>query len=530
MSSQALIIDDERDICELVEMALTAQEIVCDSVYSVKAAIKQLKEKSYDVIFCDVRLPDGDGLELLTHINKHYPRTPVCIMTAHGNMDMAIRALKIGAFDFVNKPFELKQLRAVCAAALKSVNHGQAEAKASPKAAEKPVAKAKAVEKGAEKAPEAAQNGRRQTQLIGDSPEMEKVRHMIARVARSQATVFIHGESGTGKEVAARAIHEQSSRSEGPFIAVNCGAIPENLVESEFFGYKKGAFTGANQDTDGLFVAASGGTLFLDEVADLPLAMQVKLLRAIQERAVRPIGSDREEVIDTRIISATHHNLAEKVKAGEFREDLYYRLNVIGINMPPLRERQGDVEILARFLLNKLARNGGYPEAHFAEAAMQKLCAYHFPGNVRELENVLERALTFMDGNTIQADDIRLSTALHQSASPAAKQEKAAFDFGFDEMVSDAQSAMKINHKLERPDATSAFWQPVKQTVKSHDFEDNNDDLFMPDDLEQHMLELERKIVIKALEDAGNNKTKAAEALGISFRAMRYKLKKLGIE
>lgn len=534
MSSQALIIDDERDICELVEMALTAQEIVCDSVYSVKSAIKQLKEKAYDVIFCDVRLPDGDGLELLLHINKHYPDTPVCIMTAHGNMDMAIKALKMGAFDFINKPFELKQLRSVCAAALKAGKKYKPQEAAKPSAAAKTHA-AKTAAKAAE--PDASNDGgRRQTHLIGESPQMVEVREMITRVARSQATIFIHGESGTGKEVAARAIHEQSSRSEGPFIAVNCGAIPENLVESEFFGYKKGAFTGANQDTDGLFVAASGGTLFLDEVADLPLPMQVKLLRAIQERAVRPIGSDREESIDTRIISATNHNLAEKVKKGEFREDLYYRLNVIGIDLPPLREREGDIALLAHFLLARLARNAGYPEAQFSPAAFEKLCAYHFPGNVRELENVLERALTFMNDNTIEAEDIRLSTALHQQDS-AESDNEAKFHFSFDDFAqsidnSKPEKAAAAPSKPEAPSkGNSAFWEPASEQAAETFGEDNHlQDMFIPNDLEQYMEDLERQLLVKALEEAGNNKTRAAENLGISFRAMRYKLKKLGIE
>lgn len=533
MSFKALIIDDERDICELVEMALTAQEIVCDSVYSVKTAIKQLKEKAYDVIFCDVRLPDGDGLDLLLHINKHYPETPVCIMTAHGNMDMAIRALKVGAFDFVNKPFELKQLRSVCAAALKAAQSRKPQK--SPKAAPAPAAAAPTSKNAKADAEEAALNKRRQTYLIGESPQMEKVREMIARVANSQATVFIHGESGTGKEVAARAIHEQSSRKDGPFIAVNCGAIPENLVESEFFGYKKGAFTGANQDTNGLFVAASGGTLFLDEVADLPLAMQVKLLRAIQERAVRPIGSDREESIDTRIISATHHNLAEKVKKGEFREDLYYRLNVIGIDLPPLRERQGDIALLAHFLLARMARNAGYPEARFSPAAFEKLCAYHFPGNVRELENVLERALTFMNGDTIEPDDIRLASALHTPANHLVVENE--FDFGFDGFAQSNESAVPAKNTASSAEGgnqtlvSPAFWDPETNVASSKEFVgETHDDMFMPNDLEQYMEDLERQLLVKALEESGNNKTRAAESLGISFRAMRYKLKKLGIE
>lgn len=552
MTANALIIDDERDICELINMSLTGQDVRCDSAYNIKTGIKMMKEKQYDVIFCDIRLPDGDGLDLLTHVNKHYPGTPMCMITAHGNMDMAIRALKLGAFDFINKPFELKQLRSVCRAALKSSEN----AHLSPKAA-------KNSESSGKTAAAAAAGSPRQIELIGEAPVMGKVRQMISKVARSQAPVFIHGESGTGKEVAARSIHEQSRRKGGPFIAVNCGAIPENLVESEFFGYKKGAFTGANQDTDGLFVAANGGTLFLDEVADLPLAMQVKLLRAIQERAVRPIGGDSEEAVDARIISATHHDLAAKVKAGEFREDLYYRLNVIGLTMPPLREREGDVIVLAQYLLNKLTVNAGYPEAHLSIGALKKLQNYSFPGNVRELENVLERALTFMDGNTIEPDDIHINAQLHESdavsmplppAAPLPEEDfsdelwedeleaipvpaptpksppvpHSSFDaFSFDVEPGFIPEPAKPRAVKPPPRPTAARTAPPPETAPETDS-------LLPDeppsDLEQYMQDMEKQILLKALEESGNNKTKAAEALGISFRAIRYKLKKFGID
>ncbi|SUO94598.1 sigma-54-dependent transcriptional regulator [Suttonella ornithocola] len=535
--STALIIDDERDICELIEMSLTGQDVRCDSVFSVKSAIKMLKEKSYNVIFCDIRLPDGDGLDLLAHMQKHYPQTPVCMITAHGNMDMAIRALKLGAFDFINKPFELKQLRQVCRNALKLNEENEAN--------NNPISEAKNNSNNTS----VSKTTGRQTVLIGNAAVMEKVRQMIGKVAHSQAPVFIHGESGTGKEVAARAIHEQSRRANGPFVAVNCGAIPENLVESEFFGYKKGAFTGANQDTDGLFVAANGGTLFLDEVADLPLAMQVKLLRAIQERAVRPIGGDKEEMVDTRIISATHHDLAAKVKAGEFREDLFYRLNVIGLTMPPLREREGDIVVLAEYLLAKLARNAGYPEAHLSQEALQKLQSYPFPGNVRELENVLERALTFMDGNTIKANDIHIQqdsfyrdtfqvekqVEEKQLSAVATTNEKKSFDFFDFELASSnlvatqaqpkktTKSISKETGKKEKKVLQAS--SSIEMAMREHDLPEE-----APTDLEQYMQDMERQLLIKALEDNNYNKTKAAEALGISFRAIRYKLKKLGID
>ncbi len=521
MAFSALIVDDERDICELIEMSLIAQEVISDSVYSVKGAISHLKKKNYDVIFCDVRLPDGDGLDLLLHINKHYPKTPVCIMTAHGNMDMAIRALKLGAFDFINKPFELKQLRVVCRAALK-------ESGGSPK--QETVSNEKPNKSPPSRVSKKIETIRvRESRLIGDSAIMENVRQMITKVARSQAPVFINGESGTGKEVVARSIHEQSSRKEGPFLPVNCGAIPANLVESEFFGYKKGAFTGANKDTDGLFVAANGGTLFLDEVADLPLAMQVKLLRAIQERAIRPIGGEHEEVVDTRIISATHHNLAERVRSGDFREDLFYRLNVIALDLPPLRERENDVALLSEFLLGRLSSTGDYPKASLSPSALEKLLNYHFPGNVRELENILERALTFMDGDTIEADDIHINTGLHEELFPALEvtnvnpKETRNNEHNADSASPRAETNVDFNFSFD----VNTIKEEEKQTETAVK---NTIPQETPGNLEQYMQDMEKRLLLKALEDADNNKTKAAEALGISFRAMRYKLKKFGID
>ena len=510
--TKALIIDDERDICELIEMSLMGQDITCTSAYSVKAAIKALKEEQFNFVISDIKLPDGDGLDLLAHIQKHYPGLPVCMITAHGNMDTAIRALKLGAFDFVNKPFDLKQLRSICKAALKE-NPGPDGGTGNTK-------------------PTATAGGGRSTnkvELIGDADIMQRVRDMIARVARSQAPVFIHGESGTGKEVAARSIHHQSNRGEGAFIAVNCGAIPENLVESEFFGYKKGAFTGANQDQDGLFVAANGGTLFLDEVADLPLSMQVKLLRAIQERAVRPIGGDREEAVDVRIISATHHDLAKRVSEGKFREDLYYRLNVIELTMPPLRERDGDIAILSRHLLAKLARDSGYPQAQLTPKALRKLENYDFPGNVRELENILERALTFVEGNMIEAEDIHVNeNRLPTHNEPvAAPQPVHAYQpppqpYPYPPQQPAYAPPPHYPHRDEDsapyPQEAATYTPPPRSAAQ------------LPDDLEDYMQTMEKNLLLKALEDCNYNKTKAAEKLGISFRAMRYKLKKLGID
>ena len=456
---KALVIDDEQDICELVEMGIRGVGFECDSVYTAKAAIKKLKENHYDLVITDIRLPDGDGIDLLAHIQKHYVNTPVCLMTAHGNMDMAVRALRLGAFDFIQKPFDLKQLRAICKNAL---NNQGGETDSAPAKAAPARASGKA-------------SGGSKYQIIGDSAPMEALRNMIVRIAKSQAPVFIHGESGTGKEVAARSIHYQSARAGAPFIAVNCGAIPETLVESEFFGYKKGAFTGANNDQKGLFVSANGGTLFLDEVADLPLAMQVKLLRAIQERAVRPIGGDREEAVDVRIISATHKNLAECVQRGSFREDLYYRLNVINLTLPSLRDRTEDIPQLAEYLLANLAKNSPYPDAQLSPEALQKLIAYPFPGNVRELENILERALTFTDSAVIGPDDIQVVVT--------ASREAPASDSG-----------------------------PGGEMV-----------------LDEDMLNMEKQLLMNTLKNNGYDVERAARQLGLTGWALRHKMDKLGL-
>lgn len=433
---RVLIIDDERDMGDLIQMGIKGLGVQCDVVYGVKAAIKKLKEQSYQLVISDIRLPDGDGLDLLSYIQKNYAGVPTCMITAHGNMDMAIRALKLGAFDFINKPFDLKQLRSVCRSAL-DINKGQSALPES---------------NGSKAESKTTKSNTPKYQLIGESQAMNDVRQTVEKVAKSQAPVFIHGESGTGKEVVARSIHSMGARKNAPFVAVNCGAIPENLVESEFFGYKKGAFTGANQDQNGLFVAANGGTLFLDEIADLPLSMQVKLLRAIQERAVRPIGGDKEESVDVRIISATHRDLADLVRRGIFREDLYYRLNVIGITIPALRERIDDVEVLAEYLLARLSKNSGYEVLSLSPEALKKLQQYHFPGNVRELENILERALTFAEGQTIRADDIQINI-LPNAVSPAPATNKSALVWTNEEEVDGSLQALQrqaLRQVLER--------------------------------------------------------------------------------
>ncbi|MFP5344673.1 MAG: sigma-54-dependent transcriptional regulator, partial [Gammaproteobacteria bacterium] len=356
----ALVVDDEPDIRELLQLTLGRMNIATHAAPNLAEARALLGQQHFDLCLTDMRLPDGNGIELIAYIQRKAPETPVAVITAHGNMESAVAALKAGAFDFVSKPVDLHVLRNLIASALKLATPAQPE----------------------------TQN------LLGDSAPMETIRATIAKLARSQAPVYISGESGSGKELAARLIHGQGPRRDAPFIAVNCGAIPEQLLESEFFGHKKGSFTGAVADKPGLFQAAQGGTLFLDEVADLPLYMQVKLLRAIQEKAARPVGAQKEIPVDVRILSATHKDLGALVKQGSFRQDLYYRINVIELHVPALRERAEDIPLLAGHLLQRLATQSGTPPATLTPRASEALCRYPFPGNVRELENILERALT----------------------------------------------------------------------------------------------------------------------------------------
>uniref|UniRef100_UPI003F6B51FB sigma-54-dependent transcriptional regulator n=1 Tax=Pseudomaricurvus sp. TaxID=2004510 RepID=UPI003F6B51FB len=365
-TTQALIIDDEPDIRELLDITLSRMGIEVDCAASVKEGMEYLNNNTYSVCLTDLRLPDGDGIELVKWMQKNHAQLPVAVFTAHGNMDTAISAMKAGAFDFLSKPVELEHLRSLINTALRLTANQDSQSDNSPP-------------------------------LLGKTQNIESLRQKILKVSRSQAPVYISGESGTGKELVARAIHYQGGRSDGPFIPVNCGAIPKELMESEFFGHKKGSFTGASGDKQGLFQAANGGTLFLDEVADLPLDMQVKLLRAIQEKAVRPIGSDHEIPVDIRVLSATHKDLAQEVQREHFRNDLYYRINVIQINIPPLRDRQDDIELLANHFLQRFADDCGMPTPALAKNSLTALKNYPFPGNVRELENILERAFTLCD-------------------------------------------------------------------------------------------------------------------------------------
>ncbi len=461
-----LVVDDERDIRELLTITLGRMDLQVDAVGTVAEARRALGERSYDLCFTDMRLPDGTGHEVIELIAEEHPDTPVAMITAYGNVDAAVSALKAGAFDFVSKPVDIQMLRRLVRTALKLAEEKRSEAGG-----------------GA-----AAGSSER---LIGDSPAMQQVRATIAKLARNQAPVYIAGESGVGKELVARLIHEQGPRASGPFIPVNCGAIPTELMESEFFGHRKGSFTGANSDKEGLFQAANGGTLFLDEVAELPLHMQVKLLRAIQEKAVRPIGAREEVLVDVRILSATHKNLAALVEQGQFRQDLFYRINVIELRVPPLRERRGDVPLLAAHILRQLAVKSGGTPGKLLPAAQQALDDYDFPGNVRELENVLERAMAMSDGESIDASDLMLPQ----------RAPRPAFDAGV------APPAAVAAAPAAAPGAPGSGVA-----------------------LEDYISNLERTAIMKALEESRYNKTAAAKKLGITFRALRYKLKKLGID
>ena len=442
-----LVVDDETDIRELVVLTLERMDINADSASNLEEAKQLLASRRYDLCLTDMRLPDGLGLELVQHISTTYTGLPVAVITAYGSADNAVSALKAGAFDYLTKPISLKQLRPLVEAALKLSSSD-------------------------------AKETHNTVALIGSSPAMTQVRAMIEKLARSQAPVYISGESGSGKELAARLIHSNSSRRDKSFVAVNCGAIPESLMESEFFGYKKGAFTGATQDTLGLFQAANGGTLFLDEVADLPLAMQVKLLRAIQEKKIRSVGGTVEEPVDVRIISATHKNLSDMMANGLFRQDLYYRLNVIQLKMPSLRDRPEDIPELTQKLLSKLCISQSIDIPALEEDALHLISKLQFSGNVRELENMLERALALCDGQKICADDLSLDQG------------------------------------TESADMRAVSFDPTKPQ-----------DVSLSDYLES----IEKRAIQKALDKANNNKTAAAKLLGISFRTLRYRLAKLGL-
>jgi two-component system, NtrC family, response regulator PilR len=439
-----LVVDDEPDLCELLSITLQRMDLDSRTANTAAAAQRLLKTEQFDLCLTDMQLPDGSGLELVEWIQQYAPSVPVAVITAHGNMETAVRALKLGAFDFVSKPLDLTGLRKLVASAIKLSGTNDTDTSVF---------------------------GPR---LLGMSPAMQNMRDMIARVARSQAPVHIFGESGTGKELVAKLIHESGPRCDGPFVPVNCGAIPTELMESELFGHKRGSFTGAVSDKKGLIQSAEGGTLFLDEIADLPLHMQVKLLRVIQEKAVRPVGEQVEVSVDVRVLSATHKNLSNLVAEGKFREDLFYRVNVIELLVPSLRERREDVPELAESVLRRMARRMKIAMPVLDQDALAALAGYAFPGNVRELENILERAVTLSTSGHVRASDIQL----RPTPGPAPANANAA-------------GGGALGDYLE---------------------------------------EFERDAIIKALEQTRYNKTAAAKVLGMSFRALRYRIKKLGLE
>ena len=451
---RALIVDDEADIRELLEITLSRMAIDTRAVATLADARQAFAQQPFNLCLTDMRLPDGEGTELVAHIGERYPKCPVAVITAYGSAESAVASLKAGAFDFVSKPLDIAGLRELIGQALKlaGLDH---DAPTHPSLNTSP-------------------------RLVGDTPIMQRLRGTIAKLARSQAPVYITGESGTGKELVARMIHAEGARMNNAFVAINCGAIPAALMESECFGYVRGAFTGATRDTPGLFAKADGGTLFLDEVADLPLTMQVKLLRAIQESAIRPVGANIETAVDLRVICATHRDLAVEVARGQFREDLYYRLNVIEVHVPPLRERSNDIPALAERILNGLTRKMHLAHVPRLSAdALEALQGYQFPGNIRELENILERAVTLSESGLIERPDLRLSSPLARARAAAESNGNGGNDNGAG--------------------------------------------------LESQLEHVERARIQAALETCQYNKTRAARELGISFRALRYRLAKLGM-
>ncbi len=487
-----LVVDDEAHLRELLEITLIKMGLDVDSAESLGIARQYLQKQSYSLVLTDMRLPDGSGLELVEEIAQHYKNTPVAVITAFGSADNAVVALKAGAFDYVSKPVALDHLRKLVRSALEMQSL--------------PVQSATATAE--------AVTASHVTAMIGSSSGIQQVRAQIRKLARSMAPVIITGESGSGKELAAREIHHCSARAQQPFVAVNCGAIPETLMEAEFFGYRKGAFTGATEDRDGFFQAANGGTLMLDEVADLPLAMQVKLLRAIQERRVRKIGATTEESVDVRIISATHQNLARCVEEGRFRQDLFYRLNVIELHLPPLRERREDIPELSAGLLGKLTDHA----VQLSASAMQALQNYDFPGNVRELENILERAVAFADQGIIQVDDLML----RGGRVPSEQTQTAAVADAVTPVVPVIQATVPAPVNAALLNAIPAFHTPEPEAA-AFSFPP------LPCDLPQFLEDVEREMIRRALARTRNNRTQAAELLGVSFRQLRYQIQKLKI-
>lgn len=460
-----LFVDDEEDLCMLMQMSLSRMGIDCHIAHGVRQAKRCLQQQQYDVCLTDLNMPDGSGLELVSHIATHYPQLPVAVLSAYGNMEIAIAALKAGAFDFVSKPVNQVQLQRLLTQALRQPVQAAN------------VPKQQLIE---------------EQMLIGRSAAIQSLRQTIQKIARSQAPVFIHGESGTGKEVVANLVHQLSNRSQGPFIAINCGAIPTELMESELFGHKKGSFTGANQDKQGLIQAAHGGSLFLDELAELPLSMQVKLLRAVQEKKIRPIGSDQEIEVDFRIISATHQNLEQLVQQGKFRQDLFFRIHVMDLYLPPLRERGDDILLLAQHFIEKISQEWQISAKLLSPQAQAFLLQQSFPGNVRELRNLMERALTLCETEQIHLEHVQGS------------------------------NARSLNIPLAKP-------VTAVETVALNPYLSSARQKLPQEGLEQHLENIEKQILVEALNITHWNRTLAAKKLGMSFRSLRYRLKKFGL-
>lgn len=463
-SIRALIVDDEPDICQLAEITLNRMNIDTLSAYNLHDARQLLQENEFNLCLTDMNLPDGNGIDLVQHIQREFPHIPVAVITAYGNVESAVSALKAGAFDFIAKPVDLTVLRRLVESSLKLGS---------------PLDNKQSTHKNA---------------IIGESEAIQTLNRSIAKLARSQAPIFIHGESGTGKELAARQIHLQSSRADQPFVPVNCGAIPSELMESELFGHKKGSFTGATEDKQGLFLAANNGTLFLDEIAELPLHMQVKLLRALQEKSIKPVGAQQEVQIDVRILSASHQDLNALVDAGKFRQDLYYRINVIELDIPSLRQRRSDIPLLAEHFLQRIQTRMQLPQHTLEPSAIELLCRYDFPGNIRELENIIERALALADNQRISADDLNISPELISGINS--------------DINPGGQPIESHTTSQSQPAGT-----PTSASVKPPSLQDS-----------------ERQAIKQALEQTRWNQAAAARLLGLSARQLRYRIKKLQIE
>ncbi|MBJ8420149.1 sigma-54-dependent transcriptional regulator [Acinetobacter courvalinii] len=465
-----LLVDDEEDLCLLMQMTLARMGIKTHIAYRVEQAKKFFTEFQYDACLTDLNLPDGNGLDLVKHVTQNYPNTPIAVLTAYGNMDIAIAALKAGAFDFVSKPVNQMHLDQLIQ---KALNRPQPEQ-------------------------EAAETALENKLLIGRSAPIQQLRIALKKIARSQAPVFITGESGTGKEVVANLVHRLSNRSEGPFIAINCGAIPTELMESELFGHKKGSFTGATQDKQGLILSAHGGSLFLDEIAELPLNMQVKLLRAVQEKKIRPVGSDQEIDVDFRVISASHQDLELLVQQGRFRQDLFFRIHVMDLVLPPLRERGQDILLLANHFIQKISQEWEVSVKTLSSRAEQFLLQQYFPGNVRELRNIIERAITLSDDETIDLAHLQTAPLRSSIANPT-----PAF-------------ANAPAEEIETPQHSAS---PTMSSKK-----------LPPEGLERYLENIEKEILLNALNLTHWNRTLAAKKLGMTFRSLRYRLKKFGLD